>query len=464
MTIQELYSKFSQGVNWNAFLYFVYKTLFVSLTFVLYRRLSSEIFSTYSNINSLIFLLLLWLDCGFQKAIPRFCPVYAQNQADLKAFIKSILRFKVLLLLVALPGYIVISYYFAAKLHLENYVTFFYAGITVFLVEGIVSLLKLIYHAYFWQKQFNLLSTATLLIEMSINYLLIFTIADQKHLLLGLIINKAGAGLLLATISVCMLKKLYQSVSMENGKALDIKQINRRFMIHSSIMWFNNGIKSLTERNFLVPLFTHIFGPAVANMFKVANDGALLFYRIVLKTIGTTDTALFSHVLTMGESKSTWQVAFKKLTTKIVTLVIPLSGILWMLYQNKYIMSCDNYVFRAFFIITISYLLEAIFSPYERVLEVNRRYLALAFAYTPYIIMVITLLTTNCMSSIGLLHSVVVIHGVRLVSSIIMLIITRVRYKLLFPIRFTFVLTLLTYLGIYILNLTINFIRFAFVV
>ena len=442
MTTQELFHRFSQGVNWNALLYLIYKCSSTTITILLYNKLDSDLFSTFANLNSIIFLLLLWLDFGFQKAIPRFCPEYAKSKGTLNTFLKTILIFKIGTLCAAIPVYLLLAHGLSYTLQLQAYSSFFYAGAILVLTEGLISVVRLIYHAYFLQKIFNSLNVFALLVEMGLSILSIIMIHNSYILLTALLTSKIIGSFLLLALAWYKAPTIYQQVNQDIPVP---NQLNKQFVMHAGIMWFNNNIKSLTERNFLLPLFTFIFGPITANMFKVANDGALLFYRIVLKTIGTTDTALFSHVLVMGEQNETWQIAFKKLATKIAALVLPLAGIIYVIYTNNLFIEYNPYVFRPFLIITICLLFEVLFSPYERVLEVNRCYWLLACAYAPYLIMVITLLTTNIMTSIGLLNSLLLIHGVRLVSTLIMVFITRIRYGLRYPVYFALLITMSMY-------------------
>ncbi len=450
MTTQELLHKFSQGINWNALLYFVYKFTSTIITILLYRKLDSALFSTFANLNSIIFLLLLWLDFGLQKSIPRFCPEYARDKNGFYWFLKSVLIFKISLLIAALPVYALLIQGLSYKLQLTTYSSYLYLGALLMLTEGLVSVVRLIYHAYFLQKIFNSLNAFTLFVEMVISILSILMIQNNYLLLTALLSAKIAGGCVLLVLAWCKAPTIYQQINQDTLDRRVPDTLNQQFVTHTSIMWFNINIKSLTERNFLLPLFTFIFGPVTANMFKVANEGALLFYRIVLKTIGTTDTALLSHVLVMQEQNETWQIAFTKLSTKIAALVLPLVGIMYMIYRYDFGVKYNPYVFQLFLIISICLLLEALFSPYERVLEVRRRYWLLACAYAPYLIMVITLLCTNIMTSIGLLNSLLLIHGVRLVSVLIMLCVTRICYGLKYPIRIALLITLGTYGGIHI--------------
>ena len=129
--------------------------------------------------------------------------------------------------------------------------------------------------------------------------------------------------------------------------------------------------------------------------------------------------------------------AFKKLTTKIVALSIPFLGIIFFISVNLVDRIENKFVFQAFLIITICYLIEAILSPYERLLEVKRRYINLAIAYLPYVLFLFIIILFNIIPCIGLLRSITAIHGVRLVSLFIIMHFARHYYRIRFPLAFT---------------------------
>ena len=187
----------------------------------------------------------------------------------------------------------------------------------------------------------------------------------------------------------------------------------------------------------MVTFLTYTIGPAGANLFKVANDAALFFYRIIIKTIGIADTSLFAHIEAAGKKHDLMPFAFKKITTKVAGLVIPFLGIIcWIGFSNDSLVIENTFVFQAFFIMALGYIIETLFLPYERILEVKRRYVYLTLGYIPYVIMLILLLTGNIIPYIGLLGSITLIHVVRLVSISIIACLARHDYKLRFPVRF----------------------------
>ncbi len=440
MNVNQLFRAFNQGVNWNALYYIIYKTLFTSLSFLLFYYLDTNDFSAWANINSIIFLILLWIDCGFRKSIPRYAPMFSQNKHTLKYFISALIVFQASILIIAVPVFFYVITTFLTIINSVQLSTIIYLSCVIFISEGLVALLRLLYHSFFWQKQFNTLTSIALIIEMSANILCIMYSTTSIELLQRIFMTKLVSGSIVIIIGLAMLKKLYTSMHYSiqtEEQSVNSTSIHKAFIKHSGMMWLNTNLKSLTERNVIMPFLTYMIGPAQANLFKVANDGALFFYRTIIKTIGTTDTSLFAYIDILPEQQTLMPIAFKKVTTKITGMCIPLLGIIWLLTLKSTVWFSNSYVFQIFLIIAAGYITESILSPYERILEVKRRYTKLLIAYIPYIIMITIVFLSNCISWIGLLGSIVIIHSVRLVSSLIMVYYARKEYRLSFPVKFT---------------------------
>lgn len=440
MNTNVLLQKFSQGLNWNAFFYAIYKFLSTALSLILFKFLTTQDFSTWANINSIIFLALLWLDFGMRKSLPRYCPEFAKDKTAQKRFIMYVLIFQGCMVVATLPLFMYGLCRMSTLLDLHQSASLLTVSCMIFCMEALVSLLRLIYHAHFWIKQFNVVNTAALMLEMIANICIIMTSESSTTIVTGILVTKAISGLMINAIGLGMLRLLYKDTNYPGGGHINFSETMHAFVKHSGIMWVNNNLKSLTERNFLMPLFTYTAGHTFANLFKIANDGALLFYRIVLKTIGTTDTSLLAHAATSAEKNKLMPFAFQKLTSKIAALCIPLLGVLVLIFLKGETLFTNPFVFQAFFIMAIGYLIELIISPYERLLEINRRYVYLTFAYVPYIVMIVWLFNSNIISSIGLLKTLVCIHSVRLVSYLIMVCFVRISYPVHYPLRFTLLL------------------------
>ena len=418
MNFQQLIIRFDTGINWNAYLYTVYKITTTLTTILLFRTLDTATFSAWANLNSVIFLALLWTDFGFRKSVPRYWPEFAVNQSALQCFIRRIILFHLSVLIITTPFLLFFVYYFGSTLNITH-LSLIYAIPIIFIIEGIVSLMRLIFHAHFAMKQFNLLASWLLLLEAGLGGVCIYFLANEQ-LIYALIFNKAVCSSIIIVGASGMLPSLYQERKHGEDKGIDTSIIMRNFIKHSGVMWFNTSLRSLSERNFLVPLLTVTIGPELANWYKIANDGALLFQRMVLKTIGTADTSLLAYTKVMQSKKKFMEVAFKKLTTKIAALCLPLLGIVFLLMKGMYVTANTHFVFQLFCIITFSYLIELMLLPYERMLEVERRYSCLVGVYVFYAFALAFIIISNRFALIGFMSTMIGIGGVRLVSMGIM--------------------------------------------
>lgn len=435
--MQHLFKQFSSGITWNALLYSLHKVSTTIFSWALFMRLTSYDYATWANINALVFLAILWLDFGLRKSIPRFCPEFARNRSTHRSFVRSILILQSSLLIITTPLFMYLSYKSAYTLSLEHNLWLFYMATALFISEGLISVLRTLYHAHFWNKEFNTISIGLLVVEMVGNGIIISMYSASHQILVYVLVIKIITGIITLGICLYVLKRLYQLQRYNDmsSDTSDTQALTKSFVKHSGIMWFNTNIKSISERNFLVPFITYSLGHIPANIFKVANDGALLVYRMIIKTIGTNDTALLAHVHTEQNTHEAMDNAFKKLTTKIAGLCFPLLGIIIIAGAHSINIIKDNNVFLIFFIITISYLIEALLSPYERILEVHAQYKYLIYAYVPYIVMMIILYSFNFITFIGLVNMILLIQGVRLVSSLIMVYYAHRAYKVTIPVH-----------------------------
>jgi len=421
--------QFTQALGWNAFSYIIYKILFTTLSFLLLAHLETQDFSLWANTMSITFLLLLWLDLGMRKSIPRFLPEFAHNSKSLNRFVRIILLAKLILVITTLPFFIIALRWLIPQ---TNSVYIMYAA-GIFVLQGLISIIQLIYHAHFWNKLFNSISTLILAGEMALNIMLVFLIARSTDLIQSILLTKLIASTITIISTLILLAMRYQSLPTKHNQSTDFISTFKKFMYHSAIMWASTTLKSLSERNFLQPLLTVTVGAASANIFKVANDGALMFQRSVIKTVGTADTALLAYAQTDQDGKKLVPIAYTKLVQNFAALCFPLLGIFFLIVIYGEALFISPLVFKLFSLLTITHLIEAFLSPYERVLEVRRAYGFLFCAYAPYVILLFLFLTTNLFASAGLLGSIILLYGVRLVSAVAMALIVWMHYQFTFP-------------------------------
>ncbi|EKD23212.1 MAG: hypothetical protein ACD_82C00198G0001, partial [uncultured bacterium] len=316
----------------------------------------------------------------------------------------------------------------------------------MFFTEGILSIFKLIYHSYFKQKQFNSLMSIIVIFKSTILFSFILAITKSYTLLKIAFILELFASFLSVAICLKSLKGLYNHNNQGNSEIIH-KNLTAEFVFHSGIMWINNNLKSFSERNFTILFFTYLFGPLQANLFKITSDSALLLQRITVKTIGTTDTSLLFYAQTIKYDKNNFvqntfvQNTFENLITQISRICIPLFGIItFMVFNFNYLLNNKNssktfFDINIFFIISIFYLFESILSPYERLLEVKRKYIILTFSYLPYVLAIFCLAFFKITAALGIISTILFIQMSRLLIYFIMLIIVRKKYNFHFPIK-----------------------------
>ena len=408
------------------------------VTILLFKALSTQDFSIWANIYSAIFLTLLWLDFGFKKSLPRYCPQFILGTKSMYTFIKRVVLFQATTLILFTPIFLLVSQYVTRACNITDKINLFYLGCLLFLSEGVIAVIRLIYHSYFWQKQFNSLMSILVILKSLIIIFFIFVTSHSFSLVTIIFITEIISALIAIVISIIMLKVSLGSVKEEissHSKTITQKNLGKAFVFHSAIMWINNNVKSLSERNFMMLFFTHLLGPLQANLFKLANDCALLFQRIIVKTIGTTDTSLLSHIEISHKNKTYMPHAFENLIKSISFLFVPLIGILFplLIYFNNIFK--NQFVFMLFFLLTICYLIETILHPYERLLEVKRKYMLLFISYSPYVLTLTLLLLFHATIYKNIIFLLTFIYVSRIGSYLIMLYITRKKYGIVFPIK-----------------------------
>ena len=411
MNKNTLFLKFTSAIQWNSFFYVIYKIFYVTLSFTLYKVLSTSMFSTWATIQSIVFLLALWLDCGFKKSIPRYCPEFSKNKIIHKNFIYTVLIIQSLVLAAALPLlWYLLQYFIIHKI-------FIIYAITLFAIHGMSELFKTIYHAHFWQKQFNLLQTVCMLTEMVCNFWYLMHASSDTQIVTFLLTTKIASSVGVIIGSIFLLPSLLQQTTYSIKKISNIKQLKKEFFEHSFMMWSATCIKSLSERNFLFPFLTHTFGSLPANLFKVVHDGALFFQRTAIRVLGSADTALLSHALTLNNTQTLYKSAFKQLVRTVIVITLPLT----VLSAGAFFLKTNaptQEMLVLFFVVAFGYMFEVLLSPYERALEVKRRYRLLWVSYAPYLFGLVFLFTWPL--SFSLVQWIILVHLLRLLSALLM--------------------------------------------
>ncbi len=361
MTAATLYRKFNEALAWNGALYFLSTASKFAVSLMLYRTLPLTDFAVWANILSIVFLTSLWLDFGLSRSLPQYAQAFSKCPHAKRQFLRNILLFKgVAAILVA--G---IAAYLAPSLHV-------YLGAGMLCIESMKATVRLIYHSYLRHKMFNQVESGVILTRL----LAIAALCAWHISLPALFTVEIVTSLALTVYSFLRLGDAVHGVWQESSEELPAG-LGRSFAKHSGVIWAINTTSSISERNFLVPFFTYLFGPEGGALFKVANDGALLFSRFVLKTIGTAGTSLLSH--------ATSRAQLKLLNNRIANLTLPLIGVVLCSAVAFAVMPwTNNLLFSTFFILALGYLTQLLYMGYDRVLEVTHSYQQLLVSLIPY--------------------------------------------------------------------------------
>lgn len=416
MNNNKLITAFLNALGWNAFSYGTYKVCSLLLSYTLYATLNQKDFATWATLMSFIFFWLLMLDCGLRKSVPRFCPEFSSCQSLHRRFVGWICAIQIIVLLGALPFFYWLLPHFFQRVHVHPADSIFIVGTILFFLQGCLGLMRIVYHAHFWNKQFNSLATSVVAIECLLNLLFCFLLPSSWLLQSILITNCIGA-LCVTVISFCTMPHVTLLTNDAIIHTHSMHHYTKQFIIHTLFMWGSNTIKALSERNFLFPYVLYSLGPTTGIAFKLTNDAALFFYRLAVKTVGINDTALLSYARHSPEGS---KGAFSQLVRTIISMVVPLiaialGGALLAHYYMPY-----RLLIVPFCLFICGYMTELLLSPYERILEVSLSYKLLSIAYIPYVVMLACLLYWQVITLIGLVPFIAAIQALRIMSALIM--------------------------------------------
>lgn len=452
MHIDELHSRINTAISWNAFSYTVFKLTSTVLTFVLFKQLSTTEFAVWTGINSLVYLILVWADMGMRKTVPTFFPLIKESNRKQYTFL--LIGAYTAILTIACPFALWLVSRYAYQVHLPMNNALLFASALLFFGHGLEMLFQTIFHAYLWQRTYNTLLAAIQFAYMVFVIIAAFVFAPSLAMVFYIVLGKGIASLICALLSAVLLnKRLPHSTLPVEPLSPDFL---KKFTKHAGLMWGAAVLKSLTERNITVPFVTYFLGPSLGNIFKVAQDGALLLQRLIFRTIGTTDTSLFAYLKSThnaAENHQVFQHAFTKLATKLAYLAIPLIGVVWFIQCQVSCCGTSSYGFDLFFIISIGLLLELLLTPYERMLEVHADYADLACAYLFYIVTISFVFMAMAYGYIQLISFVIALYTVRLLSMGIMAYAVYRTYHLKYPFKKICILMIIILFFSYILHL-----------
>lgn len=431
--VNVLYSQIATAIGWNAFSYTIFKLTLTILTFVLYKQFTTTEFAVWTGISSIVYLISVWADMGMRKTIPTYFPLLQEGIRRKYVFLTIALY--TVALCCACPIVVLIVHIYTYKVGLPMNNSLFFASSLLFFGHSLEMLIQTIFHAYLWHKTFNTLLAFFQTLYMTLVLSAVLMLPPSLEMVTYIIIGKGIASLVCTSICFYILKKrLPAAVSTQT---LSPSMLND-FLHHASLMWSATICKSFSERNITVPFVTFCLGPALGNLFKVAQDAALLFQRLIFRTIGSTDTSLFAYLKSthsIKDSQYIFQQAFSQLTTKLAYLTLPLIGLIWFMQCQVSGSHTQNYGFQLFFILSIGLLLELLLTPFERMLEVQCNYRDLIYVYIFYLMDIALLAWALFAGYIHLIGFTILLCSIRFLSMALMACAVYYRYQITYPLK-----------------------------
>lgn len=418
MNSNTLIADFFHALGWNAFAYGAYKLCYLILSYALYVTLDEQAFALWAALMSYIFFWLLMLDCGFRKSVPRFCPDFSYDKKTHRKFVGLLCIAQSALLVSALPFFYWSLPYFFKQVSAaigRSDGTLVLLATLLFFAQGCLALMRIIYHAHFWNKQFNSLATVVIAIECIASLLLCLVSIDQTLLMRNLLIINVLGALSVAVMSLVALVSMRYVLVAKEAESMEAP--TKQFVVHTLFMWASNSIKALSERNFLLPYVLYSLGPTMGIAFKLNNDAALFFYRLAVKTVGINDTALLSYA---RHTRGGTRAVFVSLVRTTVCIVVPLLciALVGVVLVQHYLPA--KMMAAPFCLFIVGYMIEFLLSPYERILEVSLRYRLLSIAYMPYLIILLSMFYHDSIKAMGLFSFIATLQGLRVMSALIM--------------------------------------------
>lgn len=399
---------FSQAVWWNALLFVITRSAQLIGSYGVYYTADNQTFFWWSHSLALLFLILLWIDFGFKKSIALFAHQSKNNL--LPVYVWSAQSVVVFTTVIAIS---------CCKNLLVPYLnhTSFLLFLIAFALNGMLFAAQNIYHAYFLNKLCNKALMIATLVELTVMVILCSTAAVSMNMLFAAKIMGT-----LSALGILFYNKtnlMYQNTT-DNTVPLPYKNM----LSHTGMMGTTTVLKSLSERNFLVPLFAASYGIEAATAYKLANETAIFFYRIIIKSLGTADTALLARAHETNH-KQLFYAALTLVQRKTALLIIPLAAVLLISmtgssYAAYLVPASGSRVIILARMLMACYFIESFFISYERVLEVKQKYRPLMLSYAVYGACLLVSLLGILKGLVTPLWGLMSIHGARIIGLALM--------------------------------------------
>lgn len=401
---------FNNALQWNFFFYVFHKLYSLAITLFLTKKMDGNLTACWVQVYSIVYLALLWIDFGNRKSLPLFLSLMHDKKSREEIINATYMR-HALTLIVSMPIITIMVYFSSLATQWPPYV--FMLLPIIMTLEGISSHAQTLLHAQNRQKYCNLKASLALALELALISCVLIEITNQVTLLYAILgIKIICSGMLILTIMPQTQLNSVSTLQLSNKKKIPLNIVQ-----HSLIATGTTIAKSLSERNVITLVITAAAGPEAAISYKIANDGALFLQRCIVKIMNNADISFYATIRQSEEPTKQMKVACSIVSARITALIIPLLlGTLLYYYFLWWLNIKTKMIFFTACLLSISYAIESMLMPYERILEACQCYRSLLRVYILYSTLVIfsILLSYNAFIGTGVL--LILITGVRLVS------------------------------------------------
>ena len=405
------YTKYKQGVTWNAIEAIVIQGLLAANQFLLFRVLPTDFYGLTAVIFSLIYIALPIINLGFDASLPIFINKYITSKS---AFTRLLIPQAIAqLALITCAGGIYIGcinkisgYWFSSVNILQLPSSFFILVLAIIIAESMKKSLRAFTHACFLNRPTMFIELSAVWGYMGLVWGMYFINGSLSlwTIFIPLLIESCWSSAVLVYI---IMTQLYNKFSAAKSS---VKISFTRIFKNRILAYINQLSMIFFTRNFLIPFLSWLFGLAAIGALKLISELAIFVLVFIEKLFGTTGSALLAHV--KFEPLKKRREAFTLLAQQLFFVLFAI--IIFLAFNGRsvfclYSGPITDYYLALLFFFTI--IFENIFLMYERFALIEEKI---------YITILLNLL------SAGICFPLAIFLNASLPATIIVIIVTRI--------------------------------------
>ena len=350
----QLRTQFHTAVHWNTVAYVCQRAAYTILHIYLYYHIPTTSFVAWTSLLSIIYITIYMCDAGLRKSIPLYIDTPYIQRWCLAVY--SVIGIAIT------PIVIAYAYWLSPYPIIDNTSIMLYLIPLLVISQTLLIGARIVHTSQFNNRSFAYINTLWLAIEVTI------TIAVIEYT------QTAQA------ISICLASKaIFGSAAVVHAMYTLPRSINTTrqssrtlFTQHTTYMWGISIIRSLSERNVMMPVLAWIAPPDIAAIYKIVHDAVMMIYRTLIKSIDINDITILRDARTRA-------YAFFQLSIKLINWCTVACCVLVAI---DYMMTSINAYHSLLLVIGYSSIIEVVISPWDRLREITYDYRQPMIIYT----------------------------------------------------------------------------------